>query len=36
MIHPRALIRQTAEKKQAWQDLLKLKSWLSSRRTEES
>jgi uracil-DNA glycosylase family 4 len=29
MVHPNVLLRQSAEKKQAWQDLLALKVWLS-------
>jgi DNA polymerase len=29
MVHPQVLLRQPARKKQAWQDLLMLKAWLS-------
>jgi uracil-DNA glycosylase len=36
MAHPRNLLRQPAGKKQAWQDLLELKSWLRNRHIKEN
>ena len=36
MAHPRNLLRQPAGKKQAWQDLLELKSWLRKRHIKEN
>lgn len=36
MVHPRTLLRQPLRKKQAWQDLLELQSWLRSRPSKES
>jgi len=36
MLHPRTLLRQPLRKKQAWQDLLELQSWLRSRPSKES
>ena len=36
MVHPRTLLRQPLRKKQAWQDLLELQSWLRSLPNKES